>query len=183
MKLGFGTIVSRYARALFLAAVKLDVLEDVRRDLLSLHDLWIEQPEVRVLLLNPGLSQAKVQAILDALSDRFQFTEATRRFIHLLLEKDRLQILADVQPVFEKLVFEKEGRIKVKVTTAVPVDGHLQDRIISHLKTKSGREPVVAWQHDPNLLGGLVIEWPDRVYDASLARKLQNMSAQLAGTI
>ena len=183
MRLGSGTIVSRYARALFFAAVQLDMLEAVRRDLQSLHELSSEQPEGRVLLLNPGLSRAKVQAILDALSSKLQFTEATRRFIHLLLEKKRLQILGDLQPVFEKLVFEKEGRIQVKVTTAVPVSGHVQDRIISHLKSKSGREPVVDWQHDPNLLGGLVIEWPDRVYDASLARKLQNMSAQLAGTI
>jgi F-type H+-transporting ATPase subunit delta len=182
VKLGEGTIVRRYARALFAGAVKRGAVDDVRRDLQSLNELWADQPELKVMLLNPGLSQAKVQAILNALAEKLQLGDVSRRFVSVLLEKDRLEILPQIQPVFEQLVFEQEGWISVTVTTAVTVDSSLQARIVSHLKQKSGREPVVAWRQDPELLGGLVIQWPDHVYDASLARKLLNMTAQLSGT-
>ena len=181
MRLGGGAIVSRYARSLFGAALEKKALDAVRRDLQSLHDLWQEQPELKLLLANPGLSRKKVKAILNSLEDKLSVSDITRRFVDLILEKDRLEILSDIQPVFEKLLLEHEGKVEVTVTTAVPVNDSLQTRIESHLKEKSGRDPIVTWQQNPQLLGGLVIEWPDYVFDGSLARKLDNMREHLAG--
>ena len=183
MKIGLGTIVSRYARALFAAAVETKQIDAVRRDLKSLHELWQEQPELKLLLMNPGLSRKKVKAILNSLEDKLAVSDVMRRFVDLVLEKDRLNILDDIQPVFEKLLLAHEGKIEVRVTTAVPVDEPLQKQIETHLRKSSGKEPMVSWQQNPALLGGLVIEWPDHVFDGSLSRKIQNMQVELAGRV
>jgi F-type H+-transporting ATPase subunit delta len=184
MKGGVGaTLVHRYARSLFGAARDGQLLGPVRKDLAALHDLWLEQGELKALLMNPGLSRKKVRAILEALATRMEVCDMTRAFIALLLEKDRLEILADTQPEFEKLVREYEGKIEVRVTTAVPADESLQRHIMAHLKEKSGKDPIVQWHQDSGILGGLVIEWPDRVFDGSLARKVDNMKERLAGQV
>ena len=183
MKLVGGAIVSRYARSLFAAALEKQALDAVRRDLWSLHDLWREQPELRLLLSNPGVSRKKVKAIFNSLEDKLAVSDVMRRFVDLILEKDRLDILEDIQPVFEKLLLAHEGKVEVTVTTAIPVNEPLQKQIETHLRQSSGREPVISWQQDAQILGGVVIEWPDRVFDGSLARKIQNMKLQMAGNV
>ncbi len=178
-----GALISRYARSLFAAARDRKCLDAVRSDLRALDELWKENPELKALLVNPGLSRKKVRAILEAISGRLRLNEISRAFIDVILDKDRLDLLSEVQPVFERLVFEYEGKIAVKVTTAVPVDGEVQRQIQEHLKRKSGKDPVVEWRENPAILGGLVIEWPDHVFDGSLARKVENLKNQLSGNV
>jgi F-type H+-transporting ATPase subunit delta len=124
-----------------------------------------------------------VRAILTALAEKLQLNEISRAFIDVLLDKDRLDILPAIQPRFERLMLEYEGKIEVTVTTAVPVNDLLQIQIEQHLKSKSGKDPVVEWRQNPAIIGGVVIEWPDHVFDGSLARKVENMKAQLAGNV
>jgi F-type H+-transporting ATPase subunit delta len=178
-----GALVSRYARSLFGAAQERQSLDAVRRDLQALHQLWDEHPELKALLLNPGLSRKKVRAILTSVAEKLQLNAVSRAFIDVLLDKDRLDILPAIQPRFERLMLDHEGKIEVKVTTAVPVSDQLQMQIELHLKSKSGKDPVVEWRQNPALIGGVVIEWPDHVFDGSLARKIENMKAQLAGNV
>jgi len=178
-----GALVSRYARSLFAAAAERKALDAVREDLRAIHRLWKEQPELRSLLLNPGLSRMKVRAILTSLAERLGLHAVSRAFIDVLLDKDRLELLAGVQPVYERLILDHEGKIEVKVTTAVVITENLRQQIAQHLRKKSGKDPVVEWRQDPRIIGGIVVEWPDHVFDGSLARKIQNLQVQLAGTV
>lgn len=182
MKGAAGALVTRYARSLFAAARERGALNEVRRDTQAFYELWAEQPELKALLLNPGLSCKKLRNILTAIADKLALNQISRAFIDVLLDKDRLEILADVHPVFERLMFVHEGKIAVKVTTAIPLSGGLQQQIEQHLKRHSGKDPVVEWRENPAIIGGVVVEWPDRIYDGSLARKIQNMKLQLAET-
>lgn len=175
-----GALVHRYAKALFQAAVKADVLSEVHSDLSAITDAWREHPEFAQLALNPRLSHARVKALLMALADRVNAQTLTRHFLDLLLEKGRLEVLHELSSHFDRLWQEKRGEVEVCVTTAVPVADTLRQTIVEHLARRSGKKPVVMWREDQSLLGGLVVEWPDRVFDGSLARKLENLRASLA---
>jgi F-type H+-transporting ATPase subunit delta len=173
-------LVTRYAKALFEVAVETGVLENVRSDLRSVSETWQGDPELALLLMNPALSRDKVSSILDAVADRLQAAQLTRHFLHLLLDKKRLDILGDVSSRFEDLWLIHEGRIEVTVTTAVPVSESLQTRIHDVLAEKSGKKPLITWMQKPGLLGGIVVEWPGKIFDGSLARKLENLRESLA---
>jgi len=175
-----GSLVSRYAKSLFAAARERGVLDEVRRDVAALSEAWRDYPEVGLLVTNPRLSRKKVHDILMSLADRLQVHDITRRFLDVLMEKDRLIVLSDVGPRFEQLWRDHEGEINVSVRTAVPVGDELRRAIHDHLAARSGRRPQIAWDCDPALLGGVVIEFPDRVFDGSLARKLANLKDHLA---
>jgi F-type H+-transporting ATPase subunit delta len=172
-------LVSRYARSLFQAALDADALEPVHADLSAVTAVWREQREFALLVMNPRLSREKVRALLDALADRIGAHHLTRRFLHLLIEKERLEILSDVSSHFDRLWRDHQGEIKVTVTTALAVSDETKARVRDHLAARSGKTPRIAWRQDEALLGGLVVEWPDRVFDGSLSRKLQNLAAHL----
>ncbi|MFZ5434602.1 MAG: ATP synthase F1 subunit delta [Calditrichota bacterium] len=177
-----GSLINRYAKAVFAAAEKTGVLPQVRADLAAITDAWRENPEFAMLALNPRLSKAKVRALLMSLADRVSAQTLTRHFLDLLLEKDRLDVLSGLGEHFEKLWRDHQGEVEVTVTTAVPINETLQKTILEHLAERSGRKPQVIWRHDESLLGGIVIHWPDRVFDGSLARKLENLRTGLLQT-
>jgi F-type H+-transporting ATPase subunit delta len=173
-------LVNRYAQALFGAARDLDVLDAVRGDIDALSAAMRDNPELPLLLANPRLSREKVRGILRALADKVRAADLTRNFLNLLVDKDRLEILGALGGEFDRLWRDFHGEIEVRVATAVPVSDALRGAIHAHLKGRSGRTPLIQWETDPSLLGGIVIAWPDRVFDGSLARKLENLKAQLA---
>jgi F-type H+-transporting ATPase subunit delta len=173
-------LVSRYARSLFQAAQKLNAVEAVHADLSEVSSVWHEQREFALLIMNPRLSLEKVQGLLDALADKIHAHDVTRRFLHLLIEKDRLEILSDVGAQFERLWRDYKGEIKIAVTTAGSLSDETKTRIREHLAQRSGKTPYIIWREDAAILGGIIVEWPDRVFDGSLARKLENMKAHLA---
>jgi ATP synthase F1 delta subunit len=172
-------LVSRYARSLFQAALEADALEAVHADLSAVTAVWREQREFALLVMNPRLSREKVRALLDALADRVNAHNLTRRFLRLLIEKERLEILSGVGSHFDRLWRDHQGEIEVTVTTALPVSEETQARVRDHLAARSGKTPLVTWRQDDAILGGLVVEWPDRIFDGSLSRKLQNLTAHL----
>ena len=176
-------LVSRYARALFAAAKQANALEKIGEDLRALAETWREHPELAQLIGNPGLSREKVRAILEALCARLQAHALTDSFLRVLLDKDRLLMMEDVSAQFDKLWRDHLGQIEVAVTTAIPLAEPAKQAVTAHLARRSGKTPLVEWLCDPAMLGGVIIRWPDRVFDGSLARKLANLQMTLAAAV
>ncbi|MBI5058481.1 ATP synthase F1 subunit delta [candidate division KSB1 bacterium] len=182
MKAAPRSLVNRYARSLFKVAVDQKVVEQVRNDLAEIADVLHGNKELTAMLLNPGVNTARLKALVDALCKRLPAQELTRHFLHLLIDKDRIEVLHTLSPVFDDYYRKHQGEVVVTVTTAVTVSDALQSQIKSQLAAHSGMTPLVTWNTNPELLGGLVVEWPDRVFDGSLARKISNLKSALAGT-
>ncbi|HEY3295913.1 MAG TPA: ATP synthase F1 subunit delta [bacterium] len=175
-----GALVNRYAKSLFAVALEKGVLKQVRDDLENFSETWQGDPELALLLMNPRLSQDKVRSILMAIADRLKAAELTRHFLSLLLDKDRLDVLYDISKRFNQLWRDHEGEIEVKVVTAIPVSELLQTQIHDVLKSQSGKKPLITWVQEPDILGGIVVQWPHKIFDGSLARKLENLKAFIA---
>jgi len=173
-------LVSRYARALFQAALSRNALDAVHADLAAVSSVWREYPEFVLLAMNPRLSKDKVRGILRGLADRIHAHDLTRHFMNLLVDKDRLGILHDVDEYFERFWRDHAGEVEVTVTSAIPLSDNMRNVVTRHVAEKSGRTPLVNWKEDDGILGGLVIEWPDHIYDGSLIRKLDNLSLRLS---
>lgn len=175
-----GALVQRYARSLFRAAQAAGELESVRADVDTLCAAWRGHPEFALMLEHPGLPRAKARTMLESLADKVAVRELTRHFLLLLLEKDRLEILHDLGDRFETLWRNAQGEISVTVTTAMPLPETLRHAVQTELAHRSGKQPQVVWTEDPAILGGLIVHWPDRVFDGSLRRKLRNLQTQMA---
>jgi len=173
----------RYARSLFQASLKVKCATEVEHDLQALATIYRENRELPVLLASPSIGNAKRRAILFAIGDKVGFCEMTRRFIDVLLEKSRLEVLPAIPERFHRLYREHEGEVEVTVQTAVPVSDPMKQQIADSIAKKSGKKPVVTYQVNPAIIGGIVIQYPDHILDGSLARKVQELGKRMSAAV
>jgi F-type H+-transporting ATPase subunit delta len=179
----FGALPTRYARALFLVAKEGEVVGEVENDLQTLDATLTDHNELIAAILNPGLGKKQVRGVLNSLSSKLNFHPVTRKFIDLLLEKRRLELLSTIPAYYHKLFLEHQNQVEVKVTTAVVPDEALKSNIQAHLAKRSGKKPLITWLTRPEILGGLVVEWPESVFDGSLTRKLKELENRMVEAV
>jgi F-type H+-transporting ATPase subunit delta len=66
------------------------------------------------------------------------------------------------------------------VTTAVELEPEDRDRVSSELSKRLGKDVTIEVLVDPRILGGLKLQYGDRLIDASVATRLQQLRRQLA---
>ena len=172
------TVARPYARAAFSHAQDCDAL-DTFSDMLETAATLVEDPHLRVLLADPRLTRAHRAEMLEALGgDRFD--APMRRFLQTLAERDRLPALPDIRKQFEQLRAEAEQRLTAEVTSARVLDEAQRDRIRAALAKRTGKTVELVPIIDERLLGGAVVRAGDRVLDASLRRRLQQLAQSMA---
>ncbi len=172
------TAARPYARAAFGYARECNAL-DAFSGMLETAAALVESPRLRTLLADPRLSRARRAEMLETIGgDRFD--EPMRQLLRVLGERDRLPILPEVREQFEELRAEHEQRLTAEVVSARELDPTQQERIRAALAERTGQTVELVSKIDEQLLGGAVVRAGDRVLDASLQRRLQQLAQSLA---
>jgi F-type H+-transporting ATPase subunit delta len=135
-------------------------------------------PEVARALTNPTIATEQRMAIV---SDVFDGSEATN-LAKLLIESDRVRDVGAIADEFQRLADEAAGRVRATVTTAVELSSKDRDRVAEELSKRLGREIHLDVLVDPAILGGLKLQYGDRLVDASVATRLQQLRRRLAAS-
>jgi F-type H+-transporting ATPase subunit delta len=168
-----------YAEALLEEAQKRDAGRDLAEELDQLlADIAEADPELRNFLLGGVVSRKiREQAIEKAFAGRV--SELLLNFLLVLNAHERLELLGLAVEAYHQLLEERGGQVKVRVRTAAPLDDGQRDRLYLQLKDMTKREPVLDIDVDPSLLGGLVVQVGDYLYDASVRTRLARIRNEL----
>jgi F-type H+-transporting ATPase subunit delta len=167
-----------YAEALYTAAENQGQAAEVLDELEALVDLFHREPRLELFLSSAAVGrERKAEALRQAFQGRA--SDVLTRFLLVLNEHDRLNVLRAVVGAYRDLHDLKSGRIRVRVESAVPLPDDQQERLRQELRQALGREPVLQTRIDPDLLGGLVVRVDDWIYDASVRGRLDNFQKQL----
>jgi F-type H+-transporting ATPase subunit delta len=79
-----------------------------------------------------------------------------------------------------KLLLERNGIAKARITTAIELDERERDDLIRGLERASGRRIRATFAVDPTLIGGAKVQIGDHLIDASLDAQLRALGRQLA---
>jgi F-type H+-transporting ATPase subunit delta len=174
-----GAAARRYARAIFELAKEEGQVDAWTSRLAVVRDV-LSQSEARTVLANPSIPAPRRQEVAAALvADRAGPEGAN--LARLLVGAGRLDDVGRIAEEFERLADEDAGRVRATATTAVPLSRTETDRLIADLGRRLGREVRLDARVDPAILGGLVVRVGDRVMDASVATRLQQLRRRLAG--
>ncbi|RJQ09219.1 MAG: ATP synthase F1 subunit delta [Bacillota bacterium] len=172
-------IERRYAQALFQAARNAGTVDEVERELDAVVRALFEDTPVRDYFLSDraGL-KAKRDLVLKAAAGAGQYL--VRNFLLLCVDKRRERSLPGILRVFTALADKARGIVDAQVRTAVDIGPEGRADLEKTLTRTIGQRVRVNFAVDPALIGGLVLKVDDRLYDASLARRLERLAEHLA---
>ncbi len=170
-------LARRYAEAYFSLAQEAGDIAGWREQLAGVAGT-LGDPAISDALVNPKTSLAeRVRQGLQLLDGA---SPQARNLARLLIERRRVGIAGELLAHYDVLTDKASGVVRVEVTTAVPADEALEQRIRDSLSKQLGSDVQTIVRSDPSIVGGLVIRIGDRVVDDSLRTHLQQLQAALA---
>lgn len=165
-------LASRYAKSLLDFAIERGNLDAVYQDQLLLQQVMKESKEFDLLLGNPLIhADKKVKALQSVLTGKV--CELTMLFLQLLVKKSREVYLKEMVDSFIQLYDSYQKVTRVKITSAAPLEKGEIDKLLSKIKQQANLENIrLTTEVDETLIGGFVLQYGDKQYDASIAKHL-----------
>ncbi|MGH7641552.1 MAG: F0F1 ATP synthase subunit delta [Candidatus Dormibacteria bacterium] len=140
----------------------------------------LEESDLGQALANPSLRVAQKLELCRAVLERDQAIDRLAGNLLLVLVSSRRQrLLPAIEEGYHQLVDKREGRVPAQLTTAVAVSALDQRQLAEQLSRRLKLEVRFEAKVDPSLLGGAVVRVGDRVFDASLTTRLQQLRQDL----
>jgi len=170
----------RYAKALFSLALEENRLSEMREELAKLGELLAGNAELRAVLFRPLHPVAERRAVLRAVSEALGSSLLLRNFLSFLLDQRRFVDWLEIHKEYGRLADAAAGLTQARVTSATPLSPAQRERVQRALERKSGGRVQLALEVDATLVGGVVAQLGDLVYDGSLRTQLRQLRASLA---
>ncbi len=173
-------IASRYAKSLIDLAEEQGKLDRIKKDI-DYFNAAVETRELYLLIKSPIVNSSKKKSIIDAIFGE-HFDKLTLSFFHILLRKGREIYLPDIASSFISKYKEINEITTVKLTTAKPLSQENIQAIQSKLELSETtlKNIELDTQVDPEIIGGFIIEYEDRLYDASVQHQLETLKKEFA---
>jgi len=176
-------IASRYAKSIVDLASERNKLDRIKQDVDTFYSA-VENREFFLMLKSPIINSEKKWSICKAIFEK-SFDELTMNFFQILVRKGREQYLPEIMNEF-MVQYRLINKIStVYLTTA----SALSDATVESIKAKLTSAGVAESNIDlnlvvdPEVIGGFKIETSDKLYDATIAKKLDNLRKEFKGNI
>lgn len=172
-------LAKTYGDALLNAAEKAGNAEEVLDELDAIRDFVAgKYPAFALMMRSPVRSVAdKDQVIVRAFEGRAM--PAAVNFLRVLNRHGRLEMVGPILQSARVSWERRQNRRRVTVRSAVPLSDDQQGALRDRLARALGATPVLALQVDPALIGGLVVQVGDVVYDGSVRNRLEQLRNRL----
>jgi F-type H+-transporting ATPase subunit delta len=172
-------VTRSYAEALLGAAKNAGATEAVLDELDELvADVLNPYPQFAAILASEALPAPEKDRILTSTLEN-RASPLVLRFLRVLNRHGRLGLVAPVARTARELWDRQQNRRRVLVRSAVPLEDAQRDALFERLSRFLAATPVLSYQVDPALIGGLVIQVGDHLYDASVRNRLGQLRNRL----
>jgi F-type H+-transporting ATPase subunit delta len=168
-----------YAGSLLAAADEVGQTQAVIEEIDSLlDDVFRKEPRLATLFSSAAIGRnARRDAIEKAFRGRA--SDVFAKFLLVLNEHERLELLRPVRQALHDLDNERNRRVKVQVYSAIALPADFGERIAAAVRHRFGLEPILVSHVDPALLGGLKVRIGDRQLDATVRTRLDNIRNEI----
>lgn len=171
-------IGQRYSKALFNLSPSEDNLK-VRSAILKFLAAMIKKtPQISTFFHSPHISKADKKGIIQSALKESE-DEIMSSFLSLLIEKGHFKLIPEISDTFKTMADGKLGVAEGHLTTAMPLDQALMDRLKTTLQKILHKKVVLSVTNDPKLLGGGTLFIDNKLADFSLKGKLSRMENHL----
>ena len=172
-------IAAPYARALFDFSVEKNIMHQITADFQNLEIFLNESSDLTEYLDNPVVSKdAKSEILTKTLQS--QVNTETFKFLMVLVDRDRINLLKSVITNYLELVYETASIKTIEVSTAFAFTNLQKNTLIQKLKElTNAREIRLVITVDSSLIGGFLIKTESKVIDFTVKNQLQKLAKHL----
>src|SRR5690606_3588315 len=171
----------RYAKATLEHAIEEKADAAVNADMEQIAATIAGSAELRLVLESPVIkAEDKNNALLEIFSGA---NGITKGLIQTLLGNKRISLLQEVALKYSDLYRELKGERRAIVTTAVPLSGDLEKKILETVTRATGNQVSLENRVDPDIIGGFVLRIGDTRYDVSIASKLNGLKREFTKSL
>lgn len=174
-----GSIARRYAKALLEIGIANKSCDMLQRELERMAEVYQSSPELATTLENPVFPPSKRKLVLEEIVRRLALSKTVRSLLMLLLERGRIAAVPDIAREHRLLVDAHAGRVRARITSPRALPPATEARLKAALERRTGQVVLLEKVEDPSLLGGVVTQIGDLVYDGSVRTQLAELRQRL----
>jgi F-type H+-transporting ATPase subunit delta len=167
-------ITTRYAKSLLDLAIEKNQLKECYNDLIAVETLCSESSDFALMLKSPIINTSKKLSIIKSLFEK-KLSKTTYFFIKLITNKKREPLLHSISKNFTELYKSHHKIITAVVTTTVPLDKGLKQKVVSFVKKKMDKDVELMEKVNQDILGGTIIKVGDLQIDDSVRKQLKEL--------
>jgi F-type H+-transporting ATPase subunit delta len=175
-------VAKNYAKALFLATKKADIVEKTLSEL----ELFKQNFSVSFAheLKNPVISKNDLDKIIQDVADKFNLGKLTSNFFSSIVRNRRLHLFPEIYEEFARLVRMQKNILDVELIVVSKPEESQLNRIKSLIEKKYPDKNIsIKIIKKEKILGGLQIKIGSEVIDASLQNQLNKLSKEFLSAI
>ncbi|MDQ6826254.1 MAG: ATP synthase F1 subunit delta [Candidatus Eremiobacteraeota bacterium] len=176
--MGNETVARRYAVAIFGLAQEQNAIDQVGKDLHTIHDAIASDETTRRFFLAPVIDRPEKSQVIVAAFNGKAHAVALHTLL-LLIRKRREALLEEIVAQYDKLEVAARGNEPMTVTTAHVLSPPELQSMVERLERVYGKKFDVTTCVDPHLIGGVRITMADRRIDGTVAGRLDELSRSL----
>ena len=171
------TTARPYAKALFKNAKEQGMIDEyfiMLKNLLAA----VEDKNLTKILSNDSFdSNDKSNILTDVLKDNIN--EPFIRFIKLLINNDRLEVINEIVSLYDYLLQEEKSQKTAIIETAFELSADQVKEIKNALEKRFDKKIEIKQNIDSELLAGAIVKVDDLVIDGSYKEQLRKLESQL----
>ncbi len=172
-------IAKNYAKALFTAAKKNNVVEKVATELDEFRQNF--NSSFAHELQNPVISKANLERVMEEITKKLSLSKITTDFFMAMARNRRLSMFPEIHSEFCYLIKKQKNVLEVEVIFAAKPSKTQFDEIKSLVEKKhSGKVIEIKETFDAKILGGFQVKIGSSVIDVSLKNQLSSLEKQLS---
>ncbi|KJP90050.1 ATP synthase F1, delta subunit [Plasmodium fragile] len=177
-------IEKRYSLALYNVGKKNKKINEISSDILFIKNNFLKEKTFLNFLQTPNIENKEKINFLKTECKKYNndFNPITSNFLESLFDSKRINFLQKIIEEFELLLMKERKEIKCFVYTAKEISNAEKQKIQESIlfKLKNELKPLIEYKVDKSILGGLVLQIGNQVFDFSAKYKIEKIRSSLS---
>jgi F-type H+-transporting ATPase subunit delta len=172
-------LVKRYGLGFLSAAATQEEYASLFRELEDFYSLVKREKGLREILTSPFIPASKKQKIVQEVLEHIKAQPKVSRFLLLLIENERFELLPELIATLPELWNEEHGVVTFEVSSVILLSEEQKQTLQTKLELIEKGPVALKYRQDPSLIGGLSLRKGNIVYDASLKGDLKKLKEKI----
>jgi len=172
-------LVKRYAQG-FVDSIQNDKeFNRIFKQMENFNNMVSSREDLSEVLFKPFIPKSKSERVAEKLLTKAKTDPKAIRFILLMIENERIDMLGDVLKVLPEVWNEKKGILTLEVSTVAPLSENQKNRLKKKLEEIEKKPVWLKYKTDKEIIGGLSIRKENTFFDVSIKGDLMKLGEKI----